>query len=218
MKKLNFLILCILICSISAFSQLSSNHYFPPLSNGHFGNNQGSVPGNNEVCISTPSMNNVTVTLTFPGNPTLNTTLTVSEGASICHDLPSSYSSPMLVKASYDAGDVSILGSVNNNLGMIVSATEEVYANYRVRSSNGSQAEIYSSKGTAAIGTQFRTAHLLCPSTYEDRLSFVSVMALNNNTSVTINDGGMDAQDDDDDMTEDEMTEQPPTKKSKKKR
>ncbi|MCH2046468.1 MAG: IgGFc-binding protein, partial [Saprospiraceae bacterium] len=193
MKRILIVLLTIIIFMPVGYSQLSLNHYLPPLVTGEFNSDDGARPGENEICISTPSLTSVNVTITFPGNASLDATPTISNSSPVCITLPNGFASPLLTRASESTADLDVLGNPIANLGAVISASEPVYVKYRVRSANSNQADIYTSKGTAATGTEFRTAHLLSPSTYPDRLSFVSVMALNNDTDVTINDGGMPA-------------------------
>ena len=94
------------------------------------------------------------------------------------------YLSPFFLEANEQTtGD---FGVPLNNKGLWLEADKEIYANLRVNSTNGAQAEMLTSKGSTGIGKTFYAGHLNNTYDYGDRLNFVSVMSLSNNNTVTI--------------------------------
>lgn len=164
-------------------AQLSKKHFIPPLTS-----NDGFT--DQYIYISTPKNKNVAYKIIPVGNP----------------DIPSysgivSNSNPveqavLELDGTVDSDENSQLhvpslntGGIFNNKGFIIEAEDVVYVSIRVRSSgpNKFHAGALVSKGSSALGTQFRVGGLVKQDNpVNNHTTFASIMATENNTSVTI--------------------------------
>jgi gliding motility-associated-like protein len=174
MKKF-LIIITFLSLSSTVFAQLSNRHWIPPL-HARVDN----LVNQHLLYLSTPVETPFSVTITtgdgtqIPGSP-----FTISRGAPVSVLIGNSQPSNMFV-------GINDVNTILNNKGLILEATEDFYASFRVRSAN--HAEILVSKGKTALGTSFRLGSV--PQQYDSSIrNFVSsFMATENNTSVTISD------------------------------
>jgi subtilisin-like proprotein convertase family protein len=163
----------LVLISYQSFSQLDTDHYFPPL----FGRED---QGTHYLVLSTHSSIPFDVTVT-DGSGTLITTLTISNASSTTYMFGSGTTSPLLVTEAE-------LNDTMSGKGLILSGQYPFYATVRVVA--GAQATAMTSKGQkAALGTDFRTGHLFQNTGEAFRKSNVfGIMATEDNTTITIDD------------------------------
>ena len=174
MKKI-LIIIIFFSLSATVFAQLSNRHWIPPL---HA--RADNLVNQHLLYLSTPVDTPFAVIVTtgngiqIPGSP-----FTISRGNPATILIGNSQPSDMFVGIN----DVNV---VLNNKGLILTANEDFYASFRVRSTN--HAEILVSKGETALGTSFRLGSV--PQQYDSTIrNFVSsIMATEDNTFVTISD------------------------------
>ena len=193
MNKYSFrhhLILFIVLFVIqTSFSQLSKTHYIPPLTAA---DDNSSIPGDQYFYISTPSATDVSYTIKPQG---------LSSGFYINGSVNNL--NPDIISLDPNGGfgqlfvDPVTTSQVFNSRGYIIEASDLIYVSVRMNSQNGAQAGALVSKGLAALGTEFRIGALTNQagrttnnngSTSENLLSFISVMATEDNTTVTFSD------------------------------
>ena len=177
-KKIVF-VLVFFIISLSLTAQLSKIHYIPAIT--------GETVGDQWLYISTPSIGSINVTIK-PIGGTRSDWITKA----ISNDNPWIYSvgsgnSTQLVKVFDTASN-----STFTDAGFIVESSNLIYVSFRLNSpanSSGNQwhAAAYVSKGSAALGTRFRTATFTnTPSSGGE--NFISIFATEDNTKITIDD------------------------------
>ncbi|MGA9639219.1 T9SS type B sorting domain-containing protein [Flavobacterium sp.] len=169
MKKLLYLFF--LLLSISSFSQLSKKHYIPPIT----GN--GAV-NDHYLYISTPSTSPVNIKIIEIGGLVTNTT--VSNANPRIHLIANNQTSSEFIYT------VSTPDMRFSNKGYRVEADEPVYVSMRIN--GGNQAGGIVSKGENALGTDFRIGAMYNPVVDNQAVNFVSVLATENNTILTISD------------------------------
>ncbi|MCL9770631.1 T9SS type B sorting domain-containing protein [Flavobacterium sp. HXWNR69] len=169
-RKIFFILLLI---SNVCFSQLSNKHWIPPL---HC--RDASAVADQYLYLSTQETSPFTVTITdgagvaIPGSP-----VTISATSPATINLGSGQNTKMFLGQN----NVNV---VLSNSGIILEGIKDFYVSFRVRSAN--HAETLISKGKPGIGTSFRLGHIINESV-DYRKSFVaSVMATENNTSVSL--------------------------------
>jgi gliding motility-associated-like protein len=171
------LLLFFTLLSINCFSQFSKTHYIPPLAGSEAQSAQEQF-----IYISTPS--------TRPINFKIN-----QLGGSIINGIVSQ-SSPYLFNAGYGTNSQlhvkeSLISTILTNKGYIIEADDVVYVSARVIAGNTNQAGALVSKGLAALGKQFRIGALTntgISSMGPSHLTFIAVLATENNTTITFND------------------------------
>jgi len=171
MKKIPLLFLFFL--SLNCIAQFSKTHYIPPLTYA-----SSVAPGDQYIYISTPSTTPISFTLTPIGGTPITGT--------VSRDNPKSYDTTSFGINQFIVPETSI-GSVMSNRGFTVDAQDVVYVTVRVMAGNNNQAGQITSKGIAALGTQFRVGGFmnnLGAGLSANYLTFVSVMATENNTTV----------------------------------
>lgn len=159
-------------------AQLSKKHFIPPLTSSDGFTDQ-------YIYISTPSTNDVNYTITYVGN--ISSTGTVKNGAP--REIPIS-------STSFGSGSqleipfLNITSSKITNKGFIIDADEPVYVSVRVRSTAGDGNPFHAgalvSKGQAALGTEFRIGGFKRDAINNQDITFASIMATQNNTSISI--------------------------------
>ncbi|MEP5338244.1 MAG: T9SS type B sorting domain-containing protein [Algibacter sp.] len=170
----NYLLFLLIICiGFKGFSQLSKTHYIPPLT---FANESNATPADQYIYLSTPSAADVPYTIT-PVGQTTNFTGVVSNN------------NPATISIGSGSGQLFIpsiqTSTITNNKGYIIEAESTVYVS--IRANAGSQAGALVSKGLSALGTTFRIGSFTNESSGNDYLSFVSVMATEDDTQVSFN-------------------------------
>jgi uncharacterized repeat protein (TIGR01451 family) len=165
-----FLVLC---CSQISWAQLSDVHYLPPL-------RQRAPDLNNQaVYLSTPEAT------AFDVNIYIGTATVPVAVVSISNSVPFIY--------TLSNGDNNITMVTAANVGAVLSSSglrfeslggEEFYVNYRGR--NSAQGASLTSKGRAAMGTQFKWGGVPLIANRSIHNATLGIMATEDNTSVTI--------------------------------
>lgn len=182
MKNIKLYILLLCLYSMTVFGQFSKTHYIPPLSNASV-----MVIGQQYLYISTPSTNPVSFIIKEIGGNTINGT--VSRDTPYIYDTTSGSPNQFIV-------DEGFVNTVMNNKGYIIEASDMIYVTGRIDTEDSNQAGAVVSKGLAALGTQFRIGGFLntLQSGYLDRhYTFVSILATENNTTVSFSNIGAGA-------------------------
>ena len=156
--------------------QLSKKHFIPPLTYAEEGN---ANPENQYFYISTPKNNDVSFTIKQIGSS--NDITGIVSSSSPQEIFIASGDSQLFV----DSRQTSI---VHNNKGYIIEASDVIYVSVRVLAGGGAQAGALVSKGSSALGTTFRAGMYTNESPQTNYLNFISVMASEDNTSVSFDD------------------------------
>jgi gliding motility-associated-like protein len=173
-----------LLFSAICFAQFSKTHYIPPISNS-----QNMPIGSKFLYISTPSITPIQFTIKQLGGA--NISGIVSRDIPYVFDMDSSGSPSQFVV------DQSGAYTILQDAGYVIEAEDLISVSGRIVDVSGNQAGCVVSKGMAALGTQFRIGgmtNLLVNNYFELHYTFVSVMATENNTTVTFSDIGPGAQ------------------------
>ena len=173
MKKLAILFL--LLSSLISFSQLSNKHWIPPLHS----RDSGQI-SDQYIYLSTNETTPFQVTATDGnGTPYAGSPFTISAATPISFTIGTGQPTKMFLSLS----DVN---TVVSGKGVLLQGTKDFYVSFRMRNSN--HAETIISKGKPGIGTSFRLGCLINED-QDSRKNFVaSVMATENNTTVTLSD------------------------------
>lgn len=167
---------CLLVfISFQGFSQLSKKHFVPPLTSSEFGN---ANPEDQYIYLSTPTNGNVPYTIIPVGQPpTSYITGTVSN------------TNPVEISLGSGNGQLFVpspqTSLVTNNRGYIIEADAPIYVSVRMNAGGGAQAGALVSKGASGLGTVFRVGTYTNENPQDNYLSFVSVMATEDNSQVT---------------------------------
>ncbi|WP_139959334.1 T9SS type B sorting domain-containing protein [Flavicella sediminum] len=174
---LKFFLLLLFTAFITPVSaQFSKTHYIPPLTTSIEPN---ATPQDQYLYISTPSTTDVPIRIIAVGGTTI--TGTASKNNPYVHSIGS-------------GGDTQLFIDENKTFrrfsdkGYIIEADDLVYVTVKVNGGNGSQAGALVSKGLAGLGKEFRTGAFNNPNNPVSSLSFISIMATENNTIVNIDD------------------------------
>ena len=177
MKKNILFIALITLLSVNCYSQFSKTHYIPPVSGSE------NVPAEDQyLYISTPSITPVDFTIKQLGGATIS--------GVVSRDIPYVYNIGFGTFTQMHVNE-SLINSVLDNKGFIVEAEDLVYVTARIICGNGNHAGQITSKGLAALGTRFRTGgflNTLLPGYNGNNLTFISVLATENNTTVNFSD------------------------------
>ena len=173
MKKSALLFL--LLSSIITFSQLSNKHWIPPLHS-----RDASQIEDQYAYLSTSETTPFLVTVTDgSGIPYPNSPYSLSASTPVIITIGYGQPSKMFLSLN----DVNIVVS---DKGIILEGTKDFYVSFRMRATP--HAETIISKGRPGIGTSFRLGCLINES-QDSRKNFVaSIMATEDNTSVTLSD------------------------------
>lgn len=175
MKKI--LRLLLLLVWVTGFAQFSKTHYIPPLVSS------GIVTAEEQyLYISTPSTMPINFRIINLGGNVI--TATVSRDAPYVYSVGTGNNTRLMVGNSG-------ANAIYNNKGFVIEADDLVYVTARLIAGNGNQAGEIVSKGLAALGTQFRIGALANTMVSEynaNHLTFVSVLATENNTVVNFSD------------------------------
>ncbi len=164
-----YITLVALLISLIGFSQLSTTHYIPPITAY---DNNFSTPQDHYIYISTPSTNTVNFTITPIGSSSISGT--VSNAIPYVYNIGSGYNTQFIINPTTTS-------NILNNKGYVIEADSAIYVSVRVNTAN--QAGALVSKGTSALGQTFRVGGFT--NTNTPFLSFVSVMATQDNTQIT---------------------------------
>jgi len=173
MKKI--FILLLVFASINCFSQFSKTHYIPPITA------QNGMAADHYLYISTPNTTNVNFKIIEIGGATI--TGVVNNSSPYVYSIGFGNTTQLFTPKT-------TIGIVKNK-GYIIEADNLVYASVRGNASanaNGSfnHAGGLVSKGNSALGKTFRLGAMLNPNVDGNLLNFASILATENNTTVTI--------------------------------
>ncbi len=132
--------------------------------------------------ISTPSVTPVNFVIKQLGGTTISGV--VSRDIPYVHDIGFGLFTQFHVRETE-------INSILSNRGYIIEAEDVVYVTARVIAGNGNQAGQITSKGLAALGTHFRIGgfiNTLASAFSPNNLTFVSILATENNTTVAFDD------------------------------
>lgn len=167
-----------LFLTFSASAQFSKTHYIPPVSNSPIQAGQGQY-----MYISCPSPTPVNFKINIIGGGVVEGTVT--------RDQPYVYLAGNGDNSQFLIPSESV-GSVFSNKGFIVEADDQVYVTVRMTTTpQNFQAGSVVSKGLAALGKRFRVGAFVnetVPEFTQNHYSFATVMATENNTTVSFND------------------------------
>ncbi|WP_396192207.1 T9SS type B sorting domain-containing protein [Flavobacterium sp.] len=182
MKKNILFIALITLLSVNCYSQFSKTHYIPPVGGSE------NVPAEEQyLYVSTPSITPVNFIIKQLGGTTIS--------GVVSRDVPYVYNIGFGTFTQIHVNE-SEIGNVLNNKGFIIEAEDLVYVTARIIAGNANQAGQITSKGTAALGTRFRAGgflNTLIPGYSANNLTFISVLATENNTTVNFSDIPTDA-------------------------
>ena len=202
----NFFLLSILFFScFFSFGQLSKTHYLPPIAfSSHFYGFRSGPWAGEYIYISTPSTSSVTFNIKEVGGALI--TGQVSNSNPYVHEVRETVLPPYQIGVNFPLPSSRLSVSADNTFsaaqippsetatstsiihsdkGYIIDATEPIYVAVRVH--NGVHASALVSKGSAALGTTFRTGTFASYFPDFSYLNFFSVMATVDNTQVVIN-------------------------------
>ena len=178
-QKLKSNTLWILLLLISPFTeaQLDTLHCLPPIKSQSFADN---VLVQSEVILSTPSLTPIFVNVsTGDGIPISGSPFMVVNG------------SPYVISLSNNANQIALddteTGIVQTDKGFILSSQDMFLVTYKAKSGNDAQADLFTTKGVAAMGTEFRWGGFPVTDIGEKN-SFLSIMAIADGTIVNISD------------------------------
>ncbi|GGZ76766.1 T9SS type B sorting domain-containing protein [Algibacter mikhailovii] len=173
--KLHILLFLFLFSGYFGFSQLSKTHFIPPLTSSSFGN---ANPDDQYIYLSTTSKADVAYTIIPIGMPSSsNITGTVSNTNT--QEIPIGSGNSQLFIASTESS------TVVGNKGYIIEADAPIYVSVRMNAGGSAQAGALVSKGISALGNTFRVGSFTNQNPQSNYLNFVSVMASEDNTSIT---------------------------------
>jgi gliding motility-associated-like protein len=181
MKKNTLTLIITILFTISCFSQFSKTHYIPPVSGS---DNQSCQIQEQFMYISTPSAIPIDFVIKEIGGTTISGT--------VSRDVPYVYNIGIGTDTQMHVPESSV-NTILSNKGYIVEAEDLVYVTVRVIGGfpTGNQAGQITSKGLAALGTDFRIGAFVntLTATYGDlHYTFASILATENNTTVSFTD------------------------------
>ena len=169
-----------LIAWVEGFAQLDTIHWIPP-----FHARTGGAVLSEYLYIATPETSPVNYTI-LTGTGTVLQSGTVSNNAPVNYFIGNTIPNEVMV-------NVAELNQVLTDRGLIVVASDSVYANFRHKSENNSSGQLgqggsLTGKGRSALGTEFRIGGLPNECCSNLRSSFFSVMATVDNTIFNVTD------------------------------
>lgn len=180
-KMKNFYIITTLLLSLVSFSQLSNKHWIPPLHS-----RDDTAIQDHYLYLSTPETTPFQVTVkTGDGNPIAGSPFTISRTNPSIILIGNGQPSSMFL-------DQTDLNVVVSDKGLILESTKDFYASFRMRAQN--HAETLISKGKPGIGTSFRLGSTPQGGEVNIRNFVASVMATQDNTTITLSDYDTDVQ------------------------
>ncbi len=166
-------------------AQLSKVHYIPPVA-------YSSEPGSNAIpnqghylYLSTPSTSSVTVNVIAVGGATTILEVSNSIPRIFVIDAPGGADDSQVAIGASSSDAAITTSRVIGDKGYIVEASSEIYVALRI--GQDAQAGALVSKGGAALGTDFRVGGFTNYNPQPNYSTFLTVMATENTTLVTIN-------------------------------
>ena len=178
------LIILIALSYNNTFAQYSKSHYIPPITTT---GNGSANPLDQYLYISTPSETPVNVIIKPMGGAEISGT--VSNSVPWEYYIGSGTPTNLIITAG------SLDGNPFDNKGFIIESDDLTYVSARLFAGSYYQAGSVVSKGTAALGTEFRAGTFenegnLAGGTPSNYLNFVSVLATQDNTTVDFKEFG----------------------------
>ena len=166
-----------LLLAVSNFAQFSKTHYIPPIAS----ESENTVAADHYLYISTPSTKNVSIKIIPIGGQVINAT--VSNNNPYIYYIGTGDDTQLITPKT-------AIGKLNNK-GYILEANDLIYCSVRVNSNPNNQrgynhAGGLVTKGNSALGTSFRLGAMYNPLFDPSLLNFASILATENNTSITI--------------------------------
>ena len=171
MKKIPLLF--ILLLSLNCVAQFSKTHYIPPITSNSAST---TLPQDHYIYISTPSASNVNFKIIQIGGTTISGT--VNKTTPYIYSIGSGDATQLFVP--------SVSTGIVTNKGFIIESEGLIYTSVRTNAGGYAQAGGLVCKGNSALGKRFRAGAMLNPSTIAGLLNFFSILATENNTSITI--------------------------------
>ena len=168
-----------ILIAANCWAQFSKTHYIPPLTS----QSSGLSAEDQYLYISTPSTKNVGIKIIGIGGQIINAT--VSNNNPYIYFIGTGDDTQLLTPKT-------VIGKITNK-GYIIEADDLIYVSVRLNASpnqnNGyNHAGGIVSKGNSALGTTFRLGAMLNPLNDQTLLNFASILATENNTTITISD------------------------------
>lgn len=177
MRKIIAILLTII--ATNGFAQFSKTHYIPPLSS----QDSQTITGDHYLYISTPSSKNVTLRIISIGGQITNAV--VNNSNPYIYAIGSGNNTQLMIPKA-------AIGKTINK-GFIIEADDLIYCSVRINSGYNPDNQRFNhagglvSKGNSALGTTFRLGAMLNPSNSDKTLlNFASLLATENNTTITI--------------------------------
>ncbi len=164
--------------ALNCWAQFSKTHYIPPLTS----QNDNLLTGDHYLYISTPSTKNVALKIIAIGGQIINAT--VSNTNPYVYQIGFGDNTQLLTPKT-------ATGKLSNK-GYIIEADDLIFCSVRVNSGFDPDRKVYNhagglvTKGNSALGTTFRLGTMLNPLNDPTLLNFASILATENNTTVTI--------------------------------
>ena len=186
----SYLSLFLLLATQTIKSQLSKQHYIPPIA-AHNASSSNAYPLDQHIYISTPSDNNIPYSIT-PVGGTSGSIISdvVSNSSPNVHNIGTGPTNFAIINSGFYGG------KVIDDKGYIISADSPIYVAVRLRAgrigdSTPPQAGALVSKGLSALGTSFRTGTFNSQNPGSNNnnanyLNFITMMATEDNTQVII--------------------------------
>ena len=114
----------VLLSTNSLFSQISKVHYIPPVA---YSGNGSSIPGDQYIYLSTPSINDVNYTIQEIGGSVVRQDI-INNSNPYRYDVPGTGNTQLAV-------DRNVVGRVINNRGYIITADCPIYVSVRYNAS-----------------------------------------------------------------------------------
>lgn len=177
----NYLLILSFFTFFISQAQLSNKHWLPPLHS-----RDDTAIQDHYIYISTAEVTPFQVIVTtgngvpIPGSP-----FTISQTAPAVVNVGNGQPTSMFL-------DISDVNSVQSDKGLILEGTKDFYVSFRMRHTN--HAETLISKGRPGIGTDFRLGSTPQGGEVSIRNFVSSVMATENNTSITLSDYSTDVE------------------------
>ncbi len=168
--KRNILLFILLFAHyFTAFAQLDSIHWIPPMY-------ASDAPNDQYIYLSTPSTIPFVVTIK-DGAGNILATPSLSNATPYRYSIGTGTGTPLFVTDG-------MLNNAQMNKGFILQANEKFYANVRLK--NTAQAGSLTAKGRAGAGNTFRVSFIPVFVNASYRNNFCSIMATEDNTTVTV--------------------------------
>lgn len=173
-----YLCFLILLMGLKLQAQFSKTHYIPPLTSHE---TENGLPLDQYLYISTPSATPVNLKIIHLDGSVINAT--ASKTAPYRHSIGTGDNTRLFVPSTET-------NRIHKDKGYIVEADDLVYVTVKMNGGGNAQAGALVSKGLAGLGTEFRAGAFDNIRQPISSLTFISILATENNTEVEISDLG----------------------------